>query len=115
MCYGHSIGIKFPYRDGLVCFRIGCSLTAFLNAHGNVPLFKLTFLVTMFSFGSLKLNVQQEYAQNSWFYFGLYLVIKVTKKYTALMYHITIEFLKNNVFSEICYQFNIYQTNCFNC
>ena len=77
--------------------------------------FNLTFLVTMFSFGSLRLNVQQEYAQNSWFCFGLYLVIKVAKKYTALMHHITIEFLKNNVFSEICYQFNIYQTNCFNC
>ena len=41
--------------------------------------FNLTFLVTMFSFGSLRLNVQQEYAQNSWFCFGLYLVIKVAK------------------------------------
>lgn len=33
--------------------------------------FNLTFLVTMFSFGSLRLDVQQEYAQNSWFCFGL--------------------------------------------
>ncbi|MDE5977578.1 MAG: hypothetical protein K2G70_03820 [Turicibacter sp.] len=37
MRYGNGVGVKFPYRNRLVCLTIDYSLVALVNAHGIIP------------------------------------------------------------------------------